>query len=96
MKKQVLEKDLQKIVSISKKYGAEKVFLFGSCVDDVKHAKDIDIAVKGIEPRKFFEYFGKVSFAINDEVDIVDLDDLKGYFFKKVVTEGKLLYERQI
>ena len=96
MKKESLKKDLEKIVSISKKYGSDKVLLFGSCIDDVKHARDIDIAVKGINPGKFFEYYGKVSMVVDDEVDIIDLDDLKGYFFHKVVTEGKLLYERSI
>ena len=96
MKEKSLKKDLQKIVSISKKYGAEKVFLFGSCVDDIKHARDIDIAVQGIKPRKFFEFYSKVFFAVKDEVDIIDLRNVSPYFTKCVNERGRVLYASKI
>ena len=48
MEKGVFESESAKIVEISKEFGAEKVFLFGSCVEDIKTARDIDIAVKGV------------------------------------------------
>ena len=93
MKKSSLKKDLEKIVSISKKYGAERVLLFGSCVDDIEHARDIDIAVKGVNPRKFYEFYSKVSFAVKDEVDIIDLHDVSPYFAQCVNERGRVLYE---
>ena len=96
MKKNSLKKDLDKIISISKKYGAEKVFLFGSCIDDIKHARDIDIAVQGIKPRKFFEFYSKVFFAVKDEVDIIDLHNMSPYFTKCINERGRVLYEHKI
>jgi hypothetical protein len=60
MKEEVFKKDLAEIISISKEYGAEKVYLFGSCLEKVELAQDIDIAVKGVNPEKFFEMYGKI------------------------------------
>ena len=56
MKREVFERELNKITDISKEFGAKKVLLFGSCLEDIESAKDIDIAVSGIKPREFFKY----------------------------------------
>lgn len=93
MIKAALDSELTKIVDISKDFGAERVLLFGSCLEDVTRARDIDIAVSGIPPRKFFEYYAEVSMAVKDEVDIVDLDDMRPYFRDCISREGKVLYE---
>ncbi len=61
MEKEVFETELKKIVSISKEFGAKKVLLFGSCLEDIESAQDIDIAIDGIKPKEFFKYYGKVS-----------------------------------
>ena len=55
MKKKVFEKELEKIITINKEFGVEKILLFGSCLEDIESAQDIDIAVKGVKPEKFFE-----------------------------------------
>jgi predicted nucleotidyltransferase len=60
MKKETLERELKKIAGISKEFGAKRVILFGSCLEDIESARDIDIAVSGIKPREFFKYYGKV------------------------------------
>ena len=96
MKREVLERGLDKIAGISKEFGAKKVLLFGSCVEDIKLAHDIDIAVSGIRPREFFEYYGKVSMAVDDEVDIVDLDDVRGHLYRRILSKGRIVYERGV
>ena len=93
MKRNTLDKILLKIVKISQNFGAKKVLLFGSCLDDIDNAQDIDIAVSGIPTRRFFEYYAEVSMAVKDEVDIVDLDDLDDHFFGRILSKGKVLYE---
>jgi predicted nucleotidyltransferase len=87
---------LDKIVSISKKFGAKKVLLFGSCLEDIASAQDIDIAVSGIKPREFFKYYGKVSMALDDEVDIVDLDDIREHLYKRILSKGRVIYEKGV
>ena len=94
MKREILKKELDKIVDISKEFGVEKVFLFGSCLKDDEVAYDIDIAVKGIKPRDFFKYYGKVSMVVDDEVDIIDLDDLREHLYKRILSKGRVIYER--
>lgn len=96
MEEEVLNRELDKIVDISKEFGAKKVLLFGSCLEDIKSAKDIDIAVAGIKPREFFKYYGKVSMRVDDEVDIVDLDDIREHFYKRILSQGRVLYESRV
>jgi len=91
-----LKEELSKIVDISRDFGAKKVCLFGSCLEDINSAQDIDIAVSGVEPGKFFKYYGKVSMAVEDEVDIVDLDDVRNHLHERILSKGKMLYEQGV
>ena len=59
MEKEVFETELKKIVSISKEFGAKKVLLFGSCLEDIESAQDIDIAIGGIKPKEFLNIMVK-------------------------------------
>lgn len=95
MNNKIFKSELATIVDISKEYNAEKVFLFGSCLENIKNAQDIDIAVAGIKPREFFNYYGKVAFAIKNEIDIVDLHDISKHLYKRIVSEGRIIYERK-
>ncbi|MFH0772427.1 MAG: nucleotidyltransferase domain-containing protein [Candidatus Omnitrophota bacterium] len=96
MKKEILDSELTKIAEISKEFDVEKVFLFGSCLESAEIARDIDIAVEGIKPRDFFKYYGRISMAINDEVDLVDLKDVRKHFQKRILSKGRLIYERAV
>ena len=96
MKSEVFKKELETIASISKEFGAEKVILYGSCIEDIKSARDIDVAVAGIKPRDFFKYYGRVSMMVDDEVDIVDLDDIRDHLYKRILSKGKIIYERAV
>lgn len=96
MKKEILERELKKIARISREFGAKKVLLFGSCLEDIESARDIDIAVSGIKPGEFFKYYGKVSMAVDDEVDIIDLDDIREHLYKRVLSRGQVVYEEGI
>jgi predicted nucleotidyltransferase len=93
MKKETLERAIKKIASVSKEFGAKKVILFGSCLENIETAGDIDIAVSGIKPREFFKYYGKVSMAVDNEVDIIDLDDVREHLYKRVLSKGQVIYE---
>jgi predicted nucleotidyltransferase len=96
MDKTTFKNQLKEIVEISKEFGARKVLLFGSCLEDVESAQDIDIAVSGVKPRDFFNYYGKVSLTVDDEVDIIDLDDIREHLYKRILSKGRVLYERKI
>jgi predicted nucleotidyltransferase len=95
MKTETLETDLEKIVSISTEYGAEKVLLFGSCLEDVESAQDIDIAVSGVRPEKFFEMYGKITSVVDSEIDLIPLEDVREHFARRILEKGKLIYAKE-
>ncbi len=96
MEKEIFEKELNIIINLSKEFGAKKVLLFGSCLDNIESAYDIDIAVSGIKPSEFFKYYGKVSMVVKDEVDIIDLNDVRKHLYKRILSKGKVIYERGV
>lgn len=75
---------------LKSKYSATAVVLFGSFASG-KHDRysDLDIAIRGVEPRLFYRAAGEAT-AIQNEfsVDIVDLDDCPAPFRDSVVREG--------
>lgn len=96
MQKEVLERELAEIIRLSKEFGAEKVLLFGSCLEDVESAQDIDIAVKGVKPEKFFEMYGRILGEVGSEVDLIPLEDMREHFAKRILEKGRLIYERDV
>jgi predicted nucleotidyltransferase len=96
MQKKILERELAKVVRLSKEFGAEKVLLFGSCLDDVESAHDIDVAIKGVKPEKFFEMYGRILGEVDSELDLIPLEDTREHFAKRILEKGKLLYGREV
>ncbi|MEW6558012.1 MAG: hypothetical protein AB1349_11790 [Elusimicrobiota bacterium] len=93
MDKTVFESYIKEIIEITKEYGAEKVILFGSCIEDIESARDIDVAVTGVKPEIFFEMYGKI---LADEIDLIPLEYTREHFAKRVLEKGKVIYARQI
>jgi len=85
------EKDKNAILLLARQYGVHKILLFGSITEREKEARDIDLGVIGIEPRRFFEFYGDLMFRLSKPVDLVDLSkDTK--FNALVKREGILIY----
>lgn len=47
--------------------------MFGSALEDEEAAVDIDLAVEGLAPEKFFDFYGRLFFDLPKPVDLVDL-----------------------
>ena len=63
------------IAEVLKSYGATEVYLFGSVAKGTNNEhSDIDIAVAGLPPEKFFEAMGDAIGAVKILFDLVDLD----------------------
>lgn len=69
----ITEKDKNTISLLARRYGVHKVLLFGSSAEGQKEAGDIDLGVIGIEPRRFFEFYGDLMFRLSKPVDLIDL-----------------------
>ncbi len=48
------------------------------------------------DPWLFYMLITKVSMAVDDEVDIVDLDDIREHLYKRVLSKGQVVYEEGI
>lgn len=87
----ISEADKRIILEISEKYHVKRVLLFGSSLDPVKESRDIDIAIAGINPRKFFKYYGDLMLKLSKPVDVIDLSE-KSKFVTLVKKEGISIY----
>jgi uncharacterized protein len=87
----ISESDKRKIREVSKKYHAKRVLLFGSSLDATRESQDIDIAVEGISPEDFFQYYGELMLKLSKPVDVIDLSG-SSKFTKLIQQEGVMLY----
>jgi predicted nucleotidyltransferase len=87
----ISENDRMKIVKIGKRFGASKIFLFGSSTTPGDGGRDIDLAVRGVGASRFFEFYGELIFGLSKPVDLVDLGK-ESKFTKMILSEGVLLY----
>jgi len=68
--------DISKAADILKSAGCDECYVFGSVSDGRADEKsDIDLAIRGLSPEKFFYVYGELSMQINRVIDRVDLDD---------------------
>ncbi|ODS31905.1 MAG: hypothetical protein SCARUB_02985 [Candidatus Scalindua rubra] len=83
------EKDI--ILQCAKKYNVSTVILFGSSIRKDSEFNDIDIGVKGIEPRLFFKFYAELFKYLPKPVDLVDLSK-KSLFNDLVEETGVRIY----
>ncbi|HEX3046946.1 MAG TPA: nucleotidyltransferase domain-containing protein [Bacillota bacterium] len=84
--------DIEKAVKILKNEGCQAVNLFGSLAEGSStEISDIDLAVKGCPPEKFFHVLGKLIMELDHPVDLIDLDERNDFvlFLEK---EGSLMH----
>ena len=66
--------NLRKIVTeAAKDFQVGAIWLFGSALENEEQATDIDLAVEGLAPEKFFDFYGRLFFELPKPVDLVDL-----------------------
>jgi len=87
----ISEEDKAMIVNIARRYDVKDVLLFGSSIDPNRVANDIDLAIEGIAPAKFFDFYGELLFALSKPVDLVELSR-NSKFNRLIYQEGVRLY----
>ena len=67
--------DVERAVVISKEEGCREVYIFGSVTGSVPDLRsDLDIAVRGCPPERFYKLLGRLMDELIHTVDLVDLD----------------------
>ncbi len=74
----ITENDKKVIIEYAKKYEAKYVLLFGSSASQ-DESGDIDIAVKGIKPEKFFKFYAEIFKYATKPVDLIDLNERSSF-----------------
>jgi uncharacterized protein len=87
----IAQNDIDAICSLSQKFNARKVILFGSSVQNDRDPDDIDLGIEGVAPEDYYRYCGELMFALSKPVDIVDLS-VQCQFTNLVRQEGIVLY----
>jgi predicted nucleotidyltransferase len=71
-----LRETAKELAGICRSFGARRVLLFGSVVrGSVRPGSDLDLAVEGVAPDRFFDLYGTLLTAAGVPLDLVDLDD---------------------
>ena len=85
------------IVAVLKRYGAKRIILFGSILDEDRFGdrSDIDIVVEGIREREFLRAYADCMMKFDFEIDLKPLEKLKGLFRKMVLEKGEVIYEKR-
>lgn len=70
------KEDIEKATRLLIDSGCKEVFLFGSLAEGTAtEGSDIDLAVRGCPPQKFYAILGKLLMELKHSVDLVDLDN---------------------
>jgi predicted nucleotidyltransferase len=83
--------DREIIVQLAREYGVSRIILFGSSLIEGREAHDIDLGVRGIEPRLFFPFYGDLLMHLSKSVDLVDLAQ-RSRFTDLIEKNGVVIY----
>lgn len=85
---------LPEAVAILKKHGAKRVILFGSlCREGRFHrGSDIDLAVEGLPPQKFFRAGADLMMALDWPVDLKPLEEIDDFFREMIIKQGEVIH----
>ncbi len=86
----ISKNDKSLILKYARKYRLTRVILFGSSKER-GDAKDIDIGVKGLAPKLFFDFCWELYRDLSKPVDVFDLSN-DCVFNSLVAREGVVLY----
>jgi predicted nucleotidyltransferase len=70
----VIDEHIEAAKAIARQYGATRMVVFGSAVNDPEHAHDLDLAIEGVEGWTIWELAGKIERALDIPVDVIPLD----------------------
>ncbi|HKL74872.1 MAG TPA: nucleotidyltransferase domain-containing protein [Halanaerobiales bacterium] len=82
---------------IGKKYGLNKIYLFGSLINrDSFHLKsDIDLGVKGIDSKDYLKLWGEFEQKLKHSFDLVNMERCNESLKKHIENEGEIIYDSQ-
>lgn len=84
------KEQIEKIITLSKAYGATRLILFGSVVETPEEARDIDIACDGVSGWKLYELGARIEEELHMPLDLVPLSP-PTRFNKLIESKGEVI-----
>jgi predicted nucleotidyltransferase len=84
------ELQIAKIIAMAKAYGATRLIIFGSALESLTEARDIDLACDGVPGWKLYEFAARLEEELRTPLDIVPLEP-KNRFTRLIEDRGKVL-----
>ncbi|MHC4518016.1 MAG: hypothetical protein ACYTAS_05460 [Planctomycetota bacterium] len=88
----ITEEQREIILHYAREYQVDEVVLFGSSLDPAEAPHDVDLAVKGIDPARFFRFYADLVKHLSPPVDLVDLSR-KSLFNDLIRETGLRIYD---
>lgn len=87
---EAVKEDIDRAVQILRAGRCTEIYLFGSGVTGrVSNDSDIDLAVRGCPPHRYFHLLGQLLMQLDRSVDLVNLDT-HGAFAQYLLKKGEL------
>ena len=86
----VTRDQIARAVAVARRYGARRVVLFGSALDDPATARDLDLAVEGVSGWDFFGMSAEMEREAAVSLDVVSLDG-DSWFTRRILDRGRPL-----
>ena len=81
---------LEQITALARGYGATRLFLFGSALDNPETARDLDLACDGVPGWKLYELAARLEDELSIPFDLVPLSP-PTRFTRLIETRGRRL-----
>jgi len=86
-----LKEQIARAAEALKEAGARQVYLFGSAAaGHLREGSDVDMAVSGLPPERFFLAMGKAADLLPVPLDLIDLDE-ENPFTQYLKEKGELV-----
>lgn len=83
--------NLDKAVAVAMEFGVSRLIVFGSYVTNPDSAKDLDLAVSGLNDWTFFELAARLEETLRVPLDLISLDQ-DSPLTRQAEIYGKVLY----
>lgn len=80
----------RRTIELARCYGATRLILFGSAVDNPDTARDIDLACDGVEGWKQYEFAARLEEELHTPLDVVPLTP-PSRFTRNIEKKGRVL-----
>ena len=86
----ITQEQIEKIVSLARSYGATRLILFGSIIEEPTEARDVDIACDGVVGWKLYELAARIEEELHTPLDLVPLSP-PSRFTKHIESKGRII-----